>query len=91
MGSRLSGWNLFPVDRYSKVAGLREELSPAQTRDLGFLILKVSETFPTGHAQKGYSEVKRDGASPQKGYSEIKRDGASPHVSDINLPYRPLR
>ena len=58
---------------------------------LGFLILKVSETFPTGHAQKGYSEVNRDGASPQKGYSEIKRDGASPHVSDINLPYRPLR
>lgn len=71
-GSQAEQLELLPVDRYSKVAGLREELSPAQTRDLGFLILKVSETFPTGHAQKGCSE--------------IKREGASPHVSDINLP-----
>ena len=36
MGSRLSGWNLFPVDRYSKrkiIAGTRVELSPAQMKE----------------------------------------------------------
>ena len=51
------------MDRYSKIAGAREELSPAQIRDHIFLILKVKETFPTTHAQKGSLEVKREGAS----------------------------
>ena len=36
-----------------------EELSPAQIRDHIFLILKVKETFPTTHVQKGSLEVKK--------------------------------
>ena len=71
-GPQAQQLELFPVARYSRVAGFREELSPAQIRDLVFLILKVSETFPTIHAQKSSSEV--------------KREGASSHVSDSNLP-----
>ena len=55
MGPRLGSWSLSPVDRYSKTAGAREELSPAQItdRDHIFLILKVKENFLTIHAQKG--------------------------------------
>ena len=36
MGSRLSGWNLFAVDRYSKrkiIARTRVELSPTQMKE----------------------------------------------------------
>ena len=49
------------MDRYSKIAGVREELSPAQIKERHhiFLILKVKETFPTAHAQKGSLEVKK--------------------------------
>ena len=42
----------------------KEELNSAQIRDHIFLIREVKETFPTTHAQKGSSEVKREGASP---------------------------
>ena len=43
------------------IARVREELSPAQIRDHIFLILKVKETSPTTHAQKGSLEVKKGG------------------------------
>ena len=33
MGPRLSSWNFSSVDRCPKIAGAREELSPAQIRD----------------------------------------------------------
>ena len=33
IGSRLRRWNWCPVDRYSKTAGVREELSSVQIRD----------------------------------------------------------
>ena len=33
MGPSLNSWSFFPVDRYSKIAGAREELSPTQVRD----------------------------------------------------------
>ena len=61
MGLRLSRWSLFPVDRYSKIARAREELSPAQIKDRDhiFLILEVKETFPTTHAQKRSLKVKK--------------------------------
>ena len=61
MGPMLSSWSLSPVDRYSKIAGVREELSLAQIKDRNhiFLILKVKETFPTTHAQKGSLKVKK--------------------------------
>ena len=54
------------MDRYSKIVGAREELSPAQIKDRDhmFLILEVKETFLTIHVQKGASEVKREGESP---------------------------
>ena len=60
MGPRLSSWSLSRVDRYSKIAAAREELSPAQIkeRDHIFLILKVKETFPTIYVQRGSLEVK---------------------------------
>lgn len=51
-GPQAQQLELFPVDRYSKVAGFREELSPARIRDLEFLILKVSENTYLG-GQKG--------------------------------------
>ena len=65
MGPRLSSWNLFPVDRYSKmkiIAGTRVELSPAQIKDRDhiFLILEVTEVFPTIDSQRGSLEVKRE-------------------------------
>ena len=61
MGPGLSSWSLSPVDRYSKIAGAREELSPAQIKDRNriFLILEVKETFLTIYAQKGSWEVKK--------------------------------
>ena len=60
MGPRLSIWSLSPVDRYSKIAGARDKLSPAQITDKDhiFLILEVKETFPTIQAQRGSLEVK---------------------------------
>ena len=65
-GPQAGQLELSPVDRYSKMGGAREELSPAQVkvRDSLFLILKVKETFLTIYAQKSTSEVKREGASP---------------------------
>ena len=65
MGPRLSSWNLFPVDRYSKmkiIAGTRVELSPAQIKDRDhiLLILEVMEVFPTIDSQRGLLEVKRE-------------------------------
>ena len=33
MGPSLNSWSFLPVDRYSKIAGAREELSPTQVRD----------------------------------------------------------
>ena len=33
MGPSLNSWSFSPVDRYSKIAGVREELCPAQIRD----------------------------------------------------------
>ena len=65
MGPRLSSWNLFPVDRYSKmkiIAGTRAELSPAQIKDRDhiLLVLEVMEVFATVHSQRGSLEVKRE-------------------------------
>ena len=65
MGPRLSSWNLFPVDRYSKmkiIAGTRVELSPTQIKDRDhiFLILEFTEVFPTIDSQRGSLEVKRE-------------------------------
>ena len=64
MGPRLNCFS--PVDRSSKIAGARGELGPSQIKDRDhiLLILEVKETFPTTCAQKGSSEVKREGASP---------------------------
>lgn len=59
MGPRLSSWSSSPVDKYSKLAGTREELSPAQMKDHIFIILHVKKTFPTTYMQKGSLEVKR--------------------------------
>ena len=33
MGPSLNSWCFSPVDRYSKIAGVREEMSPDQIRD----------------------------------------------------------
>lgn len=38
----------------------RRKLSPAQIRDLIFLIFKVKETFLTILDQKGFLEIKRE-------------------------------
>ena len=59
--SRLSSWSLSPMDRYSKTASAREKLSPAQIKDRDhiFLILKIKDTFPTMHLQRGSLEVKK--------------------------------
>jgi len=53
------------VDRYSKIAGAREEMSPVQVRDRDhiFLILEVKENSLTTYAQKGPLEIKREGTS----------------------------
>ena len=72
MGPRLSSWSSSPVDKYSKIAGVREELSPAQMKDHIFIILHVKKTFPTTHMQK----------SPWRS----KREGALAHSSDGNQP-----
>ena len=61
MGPRLSSWSSSPVDKYSKIAGVREELSPAQMKDHIFIILHVKKTFPTTHMQKISLEVKKGG------------------------------
>ena len=60
MGPRLNSWCLSPVDRYAQDEE-EEEVSPAQRKDRDhiFLILKVKETFPTIHVQKGSLEVKK--------------------------------
>ena len=54
------------MDRYSKTASAREKLSPAQIKDRDhiFLILKIKETFPTMHVQKGPLEIKQEVMSP---------------------------
>ena len=64
MGLRLSSQRSSPVDRYSSIAGAREELSPAQVKDHLFLIFEVKETFLSTLAQKDFLEVKRRGAPP---------------------------
>ena len=65
-GPQAGQLELSPVDRYSKITGMREELSTAQIKDRDniFLFLEVKKTFLTIHAQKGSLEVKREGASP---------------------------
>lgn len=65
-GPQAGQLELSPVDRYSKIAGAKEELSPAQInyRDHVFLILELKETIPTIHVQKDSSEVKKEGVSP---------------------------
>lgn len=62
MGLRLSSQRSSPVDRYSNIAGAREELSPAQIKDHLFLIFEVKEIFLTTLAQKDFLEVQRRGA-----------------------------
>ena len=64
MGPRLRSWNLYPIDTNSTIARVREELSPAQKKDLIFLIPKVKEIFLTKYVQKVSLEVKKGGASP---------------------------
>lgn len=65
MGLGLSSQRSSPVDRYSNVAGVREELSPAQIKDHLSLIFEVKETFLTTLAQKDFWEVeRRGGANP---------------------------
>ena len=64
MGLRLSSQRSSPVDRYSSIAGAREELSPAQIKDHLFLIFEVKETFLSTLAQKDFLEVKGRGAPP---------------------------
>ena len=59
MGPRLSSWSLYPRDANSKIAGVGEELSPAQKKDLIFLIPKVKEIIPTIYVQKVSLEVKK--------------------------------
>ena len=72
MGPRLSSWSSSPVDKYSKIAEVREELSPAQMKDHIFIILHIKKTFPTTHMQKGSLEV--------------KNGGALAHSSDVSQP-----
>ena len=50
------------MDRYSKIAGAREEMSPVQVRDRDhiLLILEVKISLTT-YAQKVSLEVKREG------------------------------
>ena len=64
MGLRVNSWFL-PVERYSKIAGARKEMSPVQVRDRDhiFLILEVKETSLTTYSQKGPLEIKREGTS----------------------------
>lgn len=65
MGLGLSSQRSSPVDRYSNVAEVREELSPAQIKDHLSLIFEVKETFLTTLAQKDFLEVeRRGGANP---------------------------
>ena len=65
MGLRLSSQRSSPVDRYSNIAGAREELSPAQIKDHLFLIFEVKETFLTIYVQKSSLKIEKGvGAMP---------------------------
>jgi len=60
MGPRLSSWNFSSVDRCPKIAGAREELSPAQIRDKRPRIphssrLHVSERLLEGQKGRGHT------------------------------------
>ena len=61
MGPSLGNWTC-PLWT-DTLAEVREELSTAQIKDRNhiFFILKVKETFPIAHVQRGSSEIK----SPQ--------------------------
>ena len=50
------------MDRNSKTASARQELSPAQIKDRDhiFFILMIKDTFPTIHLQRGSLEVKKE-------------------------------
>ena len=52
--SRLSSWSLSPMDRYSKTASAREELSPAQIKDRPY----ISHSQDQGHLPN-YTLAKR--------------------------------
>ena len=73
--SRQSSWSLSPMDRYSKTAGAREELSPAQIKDRDhiLLILKIKDTFRTIHLQRGSLEFKKSDVSIPIGLSTLAR------------------
>ena len=75
MGPRLSSWSLSPVDRYSKIAGAREELSPAQIRD-------KRPHFPHSQSQGDLPDY----TCAERLLSGQKGRGRHPIVGDVNLP-----
>ena len=67
MGLRLSSWNLFPVDRYSKIklkAGAQRSCILLGIKDKPHILtLEVKETSPTTHAQNGSLWVNNGGGT----------------------------
>ena len=75
MGLRLNCWSFSPVDRYSKIAGAREELSPAQMKD-------KRPHIPHSGDQGDLPDY----TCAQRLLEGQKGRGRHPIVGDVNLP-----